>query len=230
MSPKCARCDRTLVPIAYGLPGPELHEAAQRGEVHLGGCMPMAEEWWCGACRAYVDPDAATAPDASVEEFQLYLVSALRSVGPGGPETSLPAPYNDQRAQVAAKAKLEAWLDRGLPKVGELSAVLGSPLPIPGNVFWFGLPLWPDLWFAVTADDARFVTDRRFVRREARPMRSLAELRPWNVLLPEAEAFLGPPIEKLDRGGRENRTFRRYRHGDERVDAYFVYDLLVSLG
>jgi len=38
--PSCPKCgsERT-VPIVYGLPGPELQEAARRGEVLLGGCI-----------------------------------------------------------------------------------------------------------------------------------------------------------------------------------------------
>ena len=37
--PRCPRCGRPGVPIVYGLPGPELMEAAERGEVALGGCV-----------------------------------------------------------------------------------------------------------------------------------------------------------------------------------------------
>lgn len=36
----CPRCGSTdTIPIAYGLPGPELMEAAERGEVAIGGCI-----------------------------------------------------------------------------------------------------------------------------------------------------------------------------------------------
>ena len=36
----CPQCGSTTVAaIAYGLPGPELWEAAGRGEVALGGCV-----------------------------------------------------------------------------------------------------------------------------------------------------------------------------------------------
>jgi len=40
-----------MVPIVYGLPGPELFERAERGEVILGGCMPEPVRWGCGDCR-----------------------------------------------------------------------------------------------------------------------------------------------------------------------------------
>ena len=35
---KCPTCSAGLTPIVYGLPGPELFEAAERGEIQLGGC------------------------------------------------------------------------------------------------------------------------------------------------------------------------------------------------
>lgn len=39
-SGRCPACgEQTLVPIVYGMPGYELFEAAERGEVRLGGCI-----------------------------------------------------------------------------------------------------------------------------------------------------------------------------------------------
>ena len=34
----CPTCGAGLVPIAYGMPGPAMFEAADRGEIRLGGC------------------------------------------------------------------------------------------------------------------------------------------------------------------------------------------------
>lgn len=36
----CPNCGRSISPqpIAYGYPGPEMADAAARGEIHLGGC------------------------------------------------------------------------------------------------------------------------------------------------------------------------------------------------
>lgn len=50
-APRC--CDIPMTPIVYGMPGPELFEAAERGEVELGGCcisddMPMFRCDRCG--------------------------------------------------------------------------------------------------------------------------------------------------------------------------------------
>lgn len=36
---RCPECHGRVVPIAYGFPGPEMFEAAERGEIVLGGCM-----------------------------------------------------------------------------------------------------------------------------------------------------------------------------------------------
>ena len=36
---RCPECRELVVPIAYGLPGPEMFEAAERGEIVLGGCV-----------------------------------------------------------------------------------------------------------------------------------------------------------------------------------------------
>ncbi len=46
----CPRCGNpTGIRIAYGLPGSELIERAERGEIALGGCMirPDSPEWRC---------------------------------------------------------------------------------------------------------------------------------------------------------------------------------------
>lgn len=43
----CPRCGSTALPIAYGLPAPELFEAADRGEVALGGCVVEEAEHAC---------------------------------------------------------------------------------------------------------------------------------------------------------------------------------------
>jgi hypothetical protein len=43
------------VPIVYGLPGPDIFEAAERGEVAIGGCVigrPDGDPHWaCPACQ-----------------------------------------------------------------------------------------------------------------------------------------------------------------------------------
>jgi hypothetical protein len=54
---KCPHCSaRKVVSIAYGLPSPELAEAAQAGRVVLGGCCltDCDPSWECTACGAQI--------------------------------------------------------------------------------------------------------------------------------------------------------------------------------
>ena len=47
----CPQCGDRAIPIGYGLPGPQMIRAAERGEVHIGGCMPGHTAWHCTACH-----------------------------------------------------------------------------------------------------------------------------------------------------------------------------------
>jgi hypothetical protein len=47
--PDCADGDRVL-PIVYGSPAAALVEAFERGEVQLGGCVEVPQQWYCGRC------------------------------------------------------------------------------------------------------------------------------------------------------------------------------------
>jgi hypothetical protein len=53
-APACPTCGEAAVPIVYGLPGPELVEEAERGEVVLGGCTVIVDvpmpDLVCTAC------------------------------------------------------------------------------------------------------------------------------------------------------------------------------------
>lgn len=62
--PTCPQCGGAPVPIVYGLPGPELFEEAERGEVALGGCVvwPDRPLWRCTACGSDIG-----APESSPE-------------------------------------------------------------------------------------------------------------------------------------------------------------------
>ncbi|RAY16705.1 hypothetical protein DPM19_00520 [Actinomadura craniellae] len=50
--PDCPRCGTEPLPVLYGLPGPEMFEAAERGEISLGGCEVYddAPRWRCRGC------------------------------------------------------------------------------------------------------------------------------------------------------------------------------------
>ena len=55
ISAKCPRCHSAdVVPIEYGLPGPEMAERVRRGEVMVGGCVMTGHDpvWFCRACEA----------------------------------------------------------------------------------------------------------------------------------------------------------------------------------
>ena len=55
----CSVCNGRVVPIVYGSPSCELFEAAERGEVVLGGCCIMVDSngrsvmpsWACIDCK-----------------------------------------------------------------------------------------------------------------------------------------------------------------------------------
>ena len=48
----CPRCSGSAVKIAYGLPSLEGFEAAERGDIELGGCVIFEDkpDWHCRAC------------------------------------------------------------------------------------------------------------------------------------------------------------------------------------
>jgi hypothetical protein len=51
---KCPSCGSNhVIPIAYGLPGPELIEEEENGLVKLGGCLVADDnpKWHCKACE-----------------------------------------------------------------------------------------------------------------------------------------------------------------------------------
>ena len=49
---KCPHCGGKVLRIQYGYPGPELFEAAERGEILLGGCIvdPSNPDYACPTC------------------------------------------------------------------------------------------------------------------------------------------------------------------------------------
>ena len=56
----CVTCGMPLVPVVYGMPGPEARDAEARGEVLLGGCSIRvgADRKGCPAC-GLADQDAS---------------------------------------------------------------------------------------------------------------------------------------------------------------------------
>lgn len=58
---RCPRCGALPTPIAYGYPSVEMFEAAERGEVLLGGCVVFEGQptGRCGGCGAAVESRAS---------------------------------------------------------------------------------------------------------------------------------------------------------------------------
>ena len=69
----CGVCGGTrIVPIQYGLPGSQMMEQAERGDIELGGCLvyPGQPERRCRACGATWSPGEGwrAAPPEEAEE------------------------------------------------------------------------------------------------------------------------------------------------------------------
>ena len=58
--PTCPACASPMIQILFGMPTPEAFEAAERGEIILGGCCVTGSdpEWQCPKCGA-TRPEAA---------------------------------------------------------------------------------------------------------------------------------------------------------------------------
>jgi hypothetical protein len=67
--PTCPSCAATdLVPIVYGYPDSELFEAADRGEVAIGGCVVYGNDpkWLCRVCGTRILADGTAAVSEAV--------------------------------------------------------------------------------------------------------------------------------------------------------------------
>ena len=51
--PNCPRCGGVSVPIQYGLGDQRMYQAAERGEIALGGCCLSDDDpaWSCTQCK-----------------------------------------------------------------------------------------------------------------------------------------------------------------------------------
>ncbi|MBQ3476078.1 hypothetical protein IJH26_01030 [Candidatus Saccharibacteria bacterium] len=68
---KCPKYGENLIEIIYGMPGPELFEAEERGEVILGGCCVSDDDpkYRCKKCDIDYSRDLKKAfkPDHGIE-------------------------------------------------------------------------------------------------------------------------------------------------------------------
>ena len=53
---RCAHCGGSALPVAYGMPGPEMVDASARGEIVLGGSIIGSDNpvWECVECRTRI--------------------------------------------------------------------------------------------------------------------------------------------------------------------------------
>lgn len=57
MPARCPLCGAATVPISYGPLTREIVERARRGELRIGGRIPIGRGWWCAGCdRAVIGP------------------------------------------------------------------------------------------------------------------------------------------------------------------------------
>ena len=49
----CPKCKGKLLDIVYGMPGPDLFDKAEKGEVYLGGCCILENnpKYFCPKCH-----------------------------------------------------------------------------------------------------------------------------------------------------------------------------------
>ena len=91
--PRCPSCgSHRVIPIVYGMPGAELAEASERGEVQLGGCVVTDHDpvWHCKAC-AHDWRESVTRPpyhqhigDPGVGDSTHCICHVLKNPPPGG--------------------------------------------------------------------------------------------------------------------------------------------------
>lgn len=65
--PDCPTCSQTMIPVCYGFPSGEMFQAAERGEIVLGGCERQPEAWRCLRCKPEWVPPRPSAADMAAE-------------------------------------------------------------------------------------------------------------------------------------------------------------------
>ena len=49
---KCPYCQsKKVITVCYGLPKLSTFEKAEKGEIHIAGCCPQEENWYCTECK-----------------------------------------------------------------------------------------------------------------------------------------------------------------------------------
>ena len=65
----CPACNTRGIPVIYGMPSSDLHQAVEQGLIALGGCIVRGDEdstWWCPDCEeSFAGPDRRRAEGES---------------------------------------------------------------------------------------------------------------------------------------------------------------------
>jgi hypothetical protein len=96
---ECPDCGSpSIVPIRYGLPGPEMQGQARRGEILLGGCCVEDPRWHCKHCFCTwpEDPGLEMAVNAA-QWGQAYADDVAREYASLAADVALP-PRKDEPA------------------------------------------------------------------------------------------------------------------------------------
>lgn len=214
-----------LVPVVSGMPADdEPYRRHERREIYYtGGCLGSLEPWWCWSCERYADPEPRPPRSLTKEGYLLSLLDEMREWAPEAvPER--PAPYDDPPPGLVEESG--QWRSLRDQKIADLAAILGDPVDGGPSEHRFAFPLWPDFWLEHTTLDTEvggYIISRKFVRRSGTPMRSPAEMRPWNVSLSEAWDFFDLGVNRMPNAIRREVPFEL----DGRpMEAIFVFDLL----
>lgn len=68
MTKICPKCGGKLIEIVYGMPAYETFQAAERGEVYLGGCMMDEYKYHCNKCNLDFTEDLSRSHKEDLEE------------------------------------------------------------------------------------------------------------------------------------------------------------------
>ena len=73
MEDRCRACGGPVLPVLWGMPGPEAMEAAGRGELIIGGCMPEDVEFRCECGATAYDVDGRRIRPFTIDDARRYI-------------------------------------------------------------------------------------------------------------------------------------------------------------
>ncbi len=127
---RCPECEHAVVPVMFGMPGPEMVEEEQRGEIVLGGCVVDGDDpvWACSACgqRWLGTPDGEVLPVPAghplpdvVLELERRLYDEIFRERAADEYTAWEAEARHERNAALLAAALEALTGRSADAIAE---------------------------------------------------------------------------------------------------------------